>query len=210
MSATRAASWTYCEEFHAEDETLLRARYRAEELGCDPVSPGVGAFLRVQAATVHAKTVVEIGTGTGVSGTWLLRGMPTDGVLTTIDQQTETGRAARETFAEAGVRTNRTRLITGVAADVLPRLSDAAYDLVFLDADKECLQLYVKQAERLLRPGGALLIHGALWKDRVADPARRDHLTTAIRDLGRALRDEAPLHTAMVPLGDGVLTCARH
>ena len=62
--------------------------------------------------------------------------MPADGVLTTIDVEVENQRAAREAFAEEGMRTNRARLISGRALDVLPRLTDGAYDLVLLDADK--------------------------------------------------------------------------
>ena len=62
----------------------------------------------------------------------LLRGMPADGVLTTIDLEAENQRAAREAFVEAGFRPNRTRLITGRALEVLPRLTDRAYDFVLL------------------------------------------------------------------------------
>ena len=65
-----------------EDEVLLRARERAAELGCVPVLPGSGAVLRLLAAVTQARSVVEIGTGAGISGVWLLRGMPSDGVLT--------------------------------------------------------------------------------------------------------------------------------
>ena len=114
---------------------ISRARARAIELGCTAVTPGIGAVLGVVAAAMSARAVVEIGTGTGVSGVYLLRGMPADGVLTTIDIEVENQRAAREAFAEAGVRPNRTRLIPGRAPEVLPRLTDSAYDLVLLDTD---------------------------------------------------------------------------
>ena len=78
ISAAKPASWAYAEEFVAEDEVLMRARDRAAELGCTPVGHGVGAALRVLTAALNAKAVVEVGTGTGVSGLWLLRGMPED------------------------------------------------------------------------------------------------------------------------------------
>ena len=184
---------------------LARARSRAEELGCPPVGQGVGAALRVLAASVAARAVVEVGTGAGVSGLWLLRGMPPEGVLTTIDVEAENQRAAREAFAEAGIRGNRTRLITGRALDVLPRLTDAAYDLVLLDADKGDLDAYLDQALRLLRRGGVLAVDNALWHDRVADPAQRDDETTAIRELGKRVRDDDRLVPAMLPVGDGLL-----
>jgi predicted O-methyltransferase YrrM len=188
---------------------LERARGRAEELGCTPVQPGVGAALRVLAAAVAAKTVVEVGTGTGVGSLWLLGGMPADGVLTSIDIETEHQKAAREAFAEAGIPANRTRLISGPALDVMPRLTDGAYDLVVLDADKKEYADYLDQAVRLLRPGGVLAFDNALWHDRVADPAQRDETTTTIRELGKAVRDDPRLISAMLPTGDGLLVAVK-
>jgi len=205
ISAPTPATWAYAENFVVEDDVLARARARADELGCVPVMPGVGATLRVLAASAAARSVVEIGTGTGVSGVYLLRGMPEDGVLTTIDVEVENQRAAREAFAEAGIRPNRTRVIPGRALEVLPRLTDAAYDLVFLDADKIEYDAYLDQALRLLRPGGLLAVDNALWHDRVADPAQRDATTTAVRELGKRVRDDARLIPAMLPCGDGLL-----
>ncbi len=167
--------------------------------------PGTGAALRVLAAALAARSVVEIGTGTGVSGLYLLRGMPEDGVLTTIDVEPENQRAAKETFAEAGIRSNRTRVISGRALDVLPRMTDRAYDLVVLDADKTEYSAYLEQALRLLRPGGVIAVDNALWHDRVADPAQRDEVTTTIREMGKTIRSDERLVAAMLPCGDGLL-----
>ena len=86
MSTLRPASWTYTEEFVTEPEVIENARRRGLEFGdASPVGTGAGAMLRVVAAAVQARHVVEIGTGAGTSGLWLLSGMPDDGVLTTID-----------------------------------------------------------------------------------------------------------------------------
>jgi len=205
MTAPTAATWAYAENFVVEDDVTARARSRADELGCAPILPGTGALLRLVASALQARAVVELGTGTGVSGLYLLRGMPPDGVLTTIDVEVENQRAAREAFAEAGIRANRTRLISGRALDVLPRLTDGAYDLVLLDADKAEYQAYLEQALRLLRPGGMLAVDNALWHNRIADPAQRDEATTVIREMGKAVRDDVRLVPAMVPTGDGLL-----
>ncbi len=89
----------------------------------------------------------------------------------------------------------------------MPRLADGGYDLVFVDADKHEYPAYVEEAIRLLRPGGILAIDNALWHDRVADPAQRDPETVAIRELGRALRDDDRLVVVLLPVGDGLL-CA--
>ena len=209
ISAPTPATWAYAENFVLEDDVLARARARAAELGCGPVHPGTGAMLSVLTAALAARAVVEIGTGAGVSGVYLLRGMPADGVLTTIDVEVENQRAAREAFTEAGIRANRTRVIPGRALDVLPRLTDAAYDLVLMDADKVEYGAYLDQAIRLLRPGGVVAVDNALWHDRVADPAQRDEATTAVREMGKTVRDHEGLVPAMLPCGDGLLLAVK-
>jgi predicted O-methyltransferase YrrM len=205
----KPATWSYAEDFIREDEVLAAARARSEEVGVVAVGSGGGAALRLLAAVIEARAVVEIGTGTGVSGLWLLRGMRPDGVLTTVDIEAEHQRLAREAFTEAGVAHNRTRLITGAALDVLPRLADGGYDLVFCDGDKKEYSAYLEQALRLLRPGGVVAFDNALWHDRVPDPAQRDPETVAIRELGRAVREDEGLVPALLPVGDGLLVAVR-
>lgn len=209
ISGNLQSSWTYAEEFVPEDEVLTKARAKGSELGCVPVLPGAGAALRAIAAATGAKAVVEVGTGAGVGSLWLLRGMRPDGVLTTIDVEPEHHRAARETYAEAGIASNRVRLISGRAIEVMPRLTDGAYDLVFCDADKKEYADYLEQALRLLRPGGVVIFDNALWHDRVADPTQRDEDTVAIRGLGVAVREDERLVSAMLAAGDGLLVAVK-
>ena len=210
MSTLKPASWTYAEEFVPEPEVIEAARRRGLEFGdAAPVGTGAGAMLRVVAASVQARHVVEIGTGAGTSGLWLLSGMPDDGVLTTIDSSAEHQRAAREAYAEAGYAHQRTRVITGDAAEVLPRMTDGAYDLVVIDADKTGYPTYVEHAVRLLRSGGVLVMDNLLWHDQVADPAARDATTSTLRDLGKALRDHDELTTTLLPVSDGLLVAVK-
>jgi predicted O-methyltransferase YrrM len=205
----KPASWSYAEEFVAEDDVLRSARARAEEVGVVPIGSGVGASLRFLAAVLDARAVVEIGTGTGVSGLWLLRGMRSDGVLTTVDVEAEHQRLAKKTFAEAGIASNRARTIPGSALEVLPRLTDGHYDLVFCDGDKREYAAYLTEALRLLRPGGVVAFDNALWHDRVADPAQRDEETVAIRDLGRHIAESDGLIPVLLPVGDGLLAAKK-
>ena len=100
-------------------------------------------------------------------------------------------------------------MITGAALDVLPRMTDGAYDLVFIDADKPNYAAYAEHAIRLLRSGGVLALDNMLWHDKVADPAARDADTTVLRDLGKALRDDERLITTLLPVGDGLLVAVK-
>ncbi|WP_340539868.1 O-methyltransferase [Nocardioides sp. GXZ039] len=199
------ASWTFAEDYVAEDPVMAAARERAAEVGVVPIGTGGGATLRFLASVLEARAVVEIGTGTGVSGLWLLRGMRPDGVLTTVDLEAEHQRLARETFTEAGIASQRVRTIPGAALDVLPRLTDGHYDIVFADGDKSEYGAYLTEALRLLRPGGVVIFDNALWHDRVADPAQRDEDTVAIRDLARTIAEHDSLVPLLLPVGDGLL-----
>ncbi len=202
-------SLAFAESFLPEDEVYATARERAAELGCVPIGPGGGALLRVLAAATSARTVAEIGTGAGVSGLYLLSGMAPDGVLTTVDIEGENQRAAKDAFTDAGVATTRYRLINGSAPEVLPRLRDDAYDLVFVDADKTAYGVYYEQALRLLRPGGVVAFDNALYHDQVHDSSVRDPGTSAIRDLIRLIRDDERVVAALVPAGDGLLVAVK-
>jgi predicted O-methyltransferase YrrM len=201
----KSATWVYAEEFVAEDDVLAGARARAKEVGVVPVGSGGGAALRFLAAVLEARAVVEVGTGTGVSGLWLLRGMHPEGVLTSVDLEAEHQRLAKESFAESGFASQRVRLITGAALDVLPRLTDGHYDIVFCDAAKAEYGDYLAAGLKLLRPGGVIAFDNALWHDKVADPAQRDTETVAIRELGKQVADDETLLPVMLPVGDGLL-----
>ena len=205
MSGARLASWAYAEDFVAESEAAEAARRLGAELGATPIGTGTGAALRLLAAAGGARAVMEIGTGGGTSGLWLLSGMPADGVLTTIDVDAEHSRAARAAYAAAGVAHQRTRVISGAALDVLPRMTDGAYDLVFIDADKPSYPAYVEHAVRLLRPGGILALDNMLWHDKVADPAARDKTTATLRELGKSIREDERLMPSLLPVGDAAV-----
>ncbi|MBA2445129.1 MAG: O-methyltransferase [Nocardioidaceae bacterium] len=199
------ASWTYAESFIEEDEALRAARSRAAEVAAVPIGSGAGAALRFVAGLLDAKNVVEVGTGCGVSGLWLMRGMRPDGVLTTVDVEAEHQRLAKLAFTEAGIAPQRVRLIPGSALEVLPRLTDGHYDLVFCDGDKNEYPQYLEQAVRLLRPGGVVAFDNSLWHDRVADPSVKDPETLAIRETLHAVRDHDALLALLLPVGDGLL-----
>jgi predicted O-methyltransferase YrrM len=199
----------YVEGYLVEDDALMSARARGMALGCTPVAASSGAALQFLAAAVRARAVVEIGTGAGVSGLYLLRGMQPDGVLTSIDVEPEHQSAAKRAFTDAGVGSGRTRLIMGRALDVLPRLTDAAYDLLFADAALPEYPSYHQQGVRLLRPGGVIVFDNVMPSGHVANPARRDAETMALREVARAVRDDDRLVPLLLPLGDGMLVAAK-
>ncbi len=196
----------YAAGYLPEDEPLLAARANAADLGgTEPVLPAVGAALRFLACAVGARTVVEIGTGCGSSGIWLLRGMRPGSTLTSVDTEPEYHRMARKAFIQAGFAPNQCRLILGRALDVLPRLSDGTYDMVFCDADPRDYPDYLSAALRLLRAGGIVAFNNALPAGTSPD-AGDDDLAF---DLASQVRADERLVPVLVPLGEGLLAAVK-
>lgn len=194
----------FVDEATSEPEPIARARAHALELGADPVSAPVGAQIAVMAAATAALNIVEIGTGAGVSGLWLLHGSPR-ATLTTIDNEPEHLAAARRSFTDARIAPARARFITGRAADVLPRMNEASYDIVLVDADPESVIEYVEHGLRLVRAGGTVLVPRVLAGGAVADPVRRDPVTALYRSLIQETQSSPAVLGALSTSGEGLL-----
>jgi len=194
----------FVEEVTIEPDAIARAREAALELGAEPISAAVGVQCATIAAVGRALNIVEIGTGGGVSGLWLLRGAP-QATLTTIDVEPEHLAAARLAFAQAKVPPARARFITGRAAEVLPRMNEASYDIVLVDAEPEGVIEYVEHGLRLVRPGGTVLIPRVLAGGAVADPVKRDQVTTAYRSLIQEVAQSPAVLGALNTAREGLL-----
>ena len=199
------ASWDFAETYSPESDAIIVARQRAAELGVVSVSPAAGAALRMIAAMTHAKAIVEIGTGTGVTALWMLQALRADGQLTSIDVEGEHHRIAREMLATADVPQGRVRLIAGRPAEILPRLQDGAYDVVLLNAEPSALNPLLDQSLRLLRPGGIFAVSNIFGGNRLGDPAQRDPGTVARRLFVHRVADDPRLLATILPTGDGLL-----
>jgi predicted O-methyltransferase YrrM len=187
-----------------EDEPLRAARARSEEADIPAVSAETGALLRFLVRLMRARHVIEVGSGGGYSGLWLIGGMDRRGSLTTIELSPANQALAQRAFSEARV-SDRVRTILGAALTVLPKVADDSYDLVFLDAVKYEYPEYLTHAKRLLRPGGLLVADNVLWGGRVADPGVSDEDTDALREFNETVRSDPELQGLLFDVGDGVL-----
>ena len=82
------------------------------------------------------------------------------------------------------------------------------FDLAFIDADKPGYAAYYEGSVKLLRAGGLILIDNVLWGGDVADPAKTDDDTKAIRAINERVLKDPRVEICMVPICDG-LTMAR-
>lgn len=180
-----------------EDDATHAAREQAA--GTAVPSPEVGALLRWAARTSGAHAAVEVGGAAGVSGLWLVRGLLDRGVLTSIDPDPHAHGLATEAYAAAGAGV-RVRAILGDPDEVLPRLSDAAYDLVLLQPPAFAVIAPLEHARRLLKPGGMLVVLGLL--------AAGEHAEARARFV-QALTDDPDFDAVILPIDDGVALATR-
>ncbi|MDP4689369.1 MAG: class I SAM-dependent methyltransferase [Candidatus Nanopelagicales bacterium] len=193
-------TWAYADDWTEEAPEVAAGRRRALGMPTAVPSRAVGSLLRTIVAATGARAVVEVGSGTGVSGGWILEGLPEGGTLTTVDPDSELQTAASDTFTSLGVSHTRVRAIAGAPLDVLPRLSDGAYDLLVVGADIETEGAHghalLDQARRLLRPGGTVIITPLFGDDGVC---------SSRRDLAHHLREDPEWVASALTVGEGVL-----
>jgi predicted O-methyltransferase YrrM len=125
--------------------------------------------------------------------------------LTSVDTEPEYQRVARKAFGAAGFAQNQCRLILGRALDVLPRLSDGAYDMVFCDADPRDYPDYLAAALRLMRTGGVVAFNNALQ----AETPGNDEGDVLAYYLASQVRDDERLVPVLLPLGEGLLAAVK-
>ena len=187
---------------------MQQARTHGAELGIEDPSAAVGGLLKFVVATLGAEAIVEIGTGSGVSGLWVFASASKDAVLTSIDVEREHAAVARSAFEESGISPQRFRLISGVVSEVVGKLADANYDLVIIRTAADLMDL-VHEAHRLLRVGGILFIDHVMSGGKVADPTQRDFESVSRRDGIRAVKEDSRWSSTLLPLGGGVLLATK-
>lgn len=193
-------TWAYAESWPEEAPELDEARALAARLGVPVIGRATGALLRFLAASCGARAVVEVGAGVGVASAWILEGMADPGTLTSVDADSELLTGARDTLGRLGYTHTQARTIAGDPHAVLPRLSDGAYDMVVIGpgvpltrGDEHDL---LREATRLLRPGGMFVITHALGDDGTD----AEH-----RDLAQHLRDDPAWVPVLLTVGEGLL-----
>ena len=182
----------------AEPAAVTSARERAGQ-ATTPPSPEVGALLRWAVSTCDARTAVEIGAAAGVSGLWLLGALPARGVLTSIEPDPHAHGLAGAAFEEAAAG-SRVRSILGDPGTVLPRLSDAAYDVALLQSDPEGYPDDLDHARRLLRPGGILIARNVL---------RPGEHGEALARFVKTLAEDPAFEATVLPIDGGLALATR-
>jgi caffeoyl-CoA O-methyltransferase len=168
------------------------------------IAPEQGAFMQLITSAIGARHAIEIGTFTGYSSLCIARGLPEDGRLTCCDVSEEWTAIARRAWQKAGV-SDRIELRIGPAIETLRALpEEPTFDLAFVDADKSGYADYFDALLPRLRVGGLMLIDNVLWSGNVANPAKNDDQTNAIRAFNDKVASDPRVECVMLPISDGL------
>jgi len=189
----------------ASDDLLAEMESYAAEHRVPIADREVALFLEITARAINAKRALECGMAIGYSVIHLLRGMPADGRVITIDPNEQMIKAAEGYLSRAGLR-ERTQIEKGYALEVIPRINEN-FDLVFIDAVKEEYRGYLDLALPKLRTGGVVICDNLLWGGQVAGEIRSDDQkssTEALREFNRHFVSHPKLRAQVLPVGDGL------
>jgi predicted O-methyltransferase YrrM len=201
---------TYLTDLFAHEDPPLRAIREGHDAAGLPtihVSPDEGKILHVLLRAVGATRVLEVGTLGGYSAVWMARALPPGGSITSIEHDDTHAAYARRGLENAGVA-DRVTIKTGEALDVL-RALEPPYDVVFLDADKAPLPLYLEEARRLVRLGGLILCDNTFLHGTVADASDHSPDAEGMRRFNELVARDRRLVAGVIPVRDGLLVAVK-
>jgi predicted O-methyltransferase YrrM len=186
------------------DKVLARLEEEAHREGIPIVDTHEGQLLYLLVKLARAKTILELGTATGYSGIWLLRG--TDGgMLTTYEMDHERAARARKNFEEAGFG-DRALVLEENATDGLEKLDDR-FDVCFIDLlnsfrSEEITRRVVELCLERLEPGGLLMADNALRQGEVLHPTSQQARNVAFYN--NLVAKHPRLDSVVIPVRDGL------
>ena len=206
MDSARIAE--FIRGYGQEPNELLRSiREECERTGIPLVKKETAAFLGTVIRLSQPRRVLELGTAAGYSSIYMIScGAGIDRIDTIEDWEPRIPVAIKN-IASSGA-SEKIRLITGDALEVMPELSES-YDLVFIDAAKGQYPDYLKEAIRLTHKGSVILADNILQDGDILESKyiveRRDRtIHKRIREFLDELFGDDRFSTSLLPLGDGV------
>jgi caffeoyl-CoA O-methyltransferase len=150
-----------------------------------------------------ARSVLELGTFTGVGALAMAGALPAGGRVVTLERDSENAAVARRHFAASPLG-DRIELIEGDARETLPQLP-GPFDLVWIDAWKSDYPLYLDLVLPKLAPRGIIAADNLFRDGATLPPAGSDDSTQGVLDFARRVQEDERLHNVLLTIGDGVL-----
>lgn len=194
----------YIESTTDLEPNLARAYEDAEEFGLDAPDVLTGQLLTTLVANARAQAAIAVTPALNVAGLYLLAGLTEYGILTCIDPEPEHQRLAKLIFREAGYPHTRIRFLPSRPLDVMGRLANKSYQIIYAEVAPMDITTLVDAALPLLSPGGSLVLPDVLFDGTLTDETRRDPDTRAIREADEYIRSLSGAHVCRLPLGTGM------
>ncbi len=170
------------------------------------IDPTQCHFLHLIIKISNVKSVLEIGTFTGLSALTISLALPDEGKLIALDKDKETNKIAKDFFKKAN-QEHKIQTIIKPALESLKELKNNKFDMIFIDADKMNYKLYYEKSLELLNKGGLIIIDNVLWHGEVADEKNNDKFTTSIKEFNKFVFEDKRVEQIIIPLGDGMTVC---
>ena len=193
----------FAHEYVMDSDDVEYLERASEDQGISSLSSVLGSVISHIAAASDARSIIEVGTGVGVTLMRLAEACPS-AHITTIDKELDHHVTLRELLGEVDIDQKRLRLITERAQDVLPKMNEDSYDLVVIDLPGDQAEACYDDAVNLCRPGGSILVAGALAGGEVANPANRDDQVAAMRTLLRVIAEDDRVSHSLLPFAEGL------
>jgi len=167
-------------------------------------------FLHLIIKVSKIKSVLEIGTFTGLSTLSIALALPDNGNLIALDRNESTNSVAMDFFKKAN-QEKKIKTIIKPALDSLNELkkNNKIFDMVFIDADKGNYKNYYDNSLDLITKDGLIIIDNVLWHGDVVDKTKNDKLTNIIRDFNSYVKNDKKTEQIILPLGDGFTICRK-
>lgn len=198
---------TYLDQLYTKDDTLehIKGQIRANGMPEISVPAGYGRLLTMLVRMSHARDALEIGALGGYSGCCLLRGLPADGRLVSLELRQDYADLAKRHLTEAGFG-EQVEYRIGEALDSLAALEQegARFDFFFIDADKGNYPNYLEYAIKLARPGAIIAGDNLMLRGRTLDSEKRGPSVLAMRRFNEMIGQDERLMSTMLPAYDGL------
>ena len=161
-----------------------------------------GRLLTIISKMLNPKNVLEIGTFTGYATFCLSEGLSSEGKITTLDVNEDLAYLPRKYFSESEY-SNQIDFKIQDAKEFL-RNTDEAFDLVFIDADKENYAEYFRLIKPKTKSGSVVMFDNVLWYGKVLDENPKQKSTQVIKELNDLVAKDEDFENLILPLRDGV------
>ena len=195
---------------HPIQQEIIKYNYRLGDIKRMQISVSQCHFLHLIIKVSKIKSVLEIGTFTGLSTLSIALALPDNGNLIALDRNESTNNVAMDFFKKAS-QEKKIKTIIKPALDSLNELkkNNKIFDMVFIDADKENYKNYYDDSLDLINKDGLIIVDNVLWHGEVVDKTKNDKLTNAIRDFNFYVKNDKKTEQIILPLGDGFMVCRK-